>query len=103
MGLPVLADFHQQIARSFWAAFSILILVNIGLGGLIWITPQQSCTIATSQIQRELGSAYQAPLDCLASRLFRFVTDSAANPHASDLVLFENGKPLGPQHSLHTD
>src|SRR5580765_1278865 len=98
MGLQVLADFHQQIARSFWAAFSILILANIGLGGLIWITPQQSCAIATSRIQGELGSAYQAPLDCLASRVFRFVTDSAVNPQASDLVLYDNGQPLGPQH-----
>jgi hypothetical protein len=103
MGLRVLADYHQRIARSFWAAFSILILANIGLGGLIWITPQQSCAIATSRIQGELGSAYQAPLDCLASRVFRFVTDSAVNPQASDLVLYDNGQPLGPQHSLHAD
>ena len=29
--------------------------------------------------------------------------NSAAGPHASDLALYENGQPLGPQHSLHAD
>src|SRR5689334_7125651 len=87
-GFPVLADHYLRIARSFRAAFSILILANIGLAGLIWITPQQSCVIAPGHIRPELGHAYLATLDCLASRAYRFVTDSAAGPQASDLALY---------------
>src|SRR4249920_2751034 len=101
MGFRVLADYHLRATGSFWAAFSILILTNIGLGSLIWVTPRQSCAIPTSQISPELGLAYQATVDCYDGRIYRFVTDSGDMPYASDLELFENDRPLGPRHSLH--
>jgi hypothetical protein len=82
---------------------TILIVLNIGFCGLVWFTPNLSYSVVKSQIQPEIGKAYHATLGSDTSRIYRPRADSAAAAYSSNLMMFEDGRALGPAHSPHAD
>ncbi|MFB9265870.1 hypothetical protein ACFFWD_22390 [Bradyrhizobium erythrophlei] len=93
----------RPFGRLFPAAITTLVIANLGFCWLLWFTPNVSFAIPPNQIQLEIGKAYSASLGAGASRLYRPSTDSVASPSASRLALFEEGRTLGPAHSVHAD
>jgi hypothetical protein len=98
-----LSVYHLKISRLALAASIALLLGNLGFCALIWFAPKVSYAIPASQIQPEIGIAYSADLGSGEIRLYRPSTDTAASPSSSRLMLFEDGRALGPMHSLHAD
>src|SRR2546423_3071458 len=61
------------------------------------MTEEAAVTILARDIEPESGNCWIATIPELASG------DTASKPDGSQVQLFENGKPLGPAHALHTD
>ena len=59
---------------------------------------QISLVLDKGAIAPEQGQAYTYPTPQFADR-----SDDGKNPNRSGLVLLEDGKPLGPAHSVHQD
>ncbi len=51
----------------------------------------------------QLGLAYQVPLGLSVTWLHDLPVDTARRPVSSRLEMFEDGRPLGPPHSQHSD
>ncbi|MET4119768.1 hypothetical protein ABIB85_006269 [Bradyrhizobium sp. JR1.5] len=62
-----------------------------------------SFSIATNQIDPEIGKAYQTVPVAGTGRFYVRPTERAATPDASRLMLFESGRALGPRHSVRAD
>ncbi len=65
-------------------------------GAYRWLLPR-SGRIRTADIHAELGHCFIAPIGP------NYPGDGLENQPPSTLILFENGKPLGPAHTLHRD
>jgi hypothetical protein len=67
----------------------------------------QSAVLQPSAIQAQRGNAYLAPFNGIAGRAFLseliYPEDSMAWPNGSTLEFIENGRRLGPAHSLHSE
>ena len=101
VGMSAILDW--KIARSFLAACTFLIPANLGLICFLEFTPKISRAIAPSDIQSELGLAYQVSEGMAGSRLYRLVTDSGKAPISSNFELIEDDHPFGIAHSVHAD
>jgi len=89
----------------WWPILAGLLLVLHGaIGSFVWFTPRFTGSIASSAITPELGLAYSAPagLDKNIS-LYALPADTNETPRKSELKLLENGRTLGPPHSLHAE
>ncbi|MET3908971.1 hypothetical protein ABID59_003317 [Bradyrhizobium sp. S3.3.6] len=94
---------YLRVPRLLLPATVALIIVHLGLCGLLWFTPEASYSIAPSQIQPEIGQAYYADTEYGTGRVYRFSSDSPETPTASSLLVFEDGRAIGPPHSAHDD
>lgn len=99
----MLAKILLKRSRRFLPVSIVLLLVNVALCGFLWFTPDVQYSIANHEIRPELGKAYRAAPGCGPRRAYCLPTDSAGSPKSSNLLLFEDGRPLGPQHSLHAE
>ena len=89
--------------RSFFATSIALLLLNLVICCFLWLTPTVHYAIPNSAIAPVAGKAYQAPLNAGRRSLYSLPTDSAQSPASSNLRMFEDGRPVGPWHSLHAD
>jgi hypothetical protein len=102
-GLVYWAIIYMKLPRFFLTASISLILANLGLCLFFELTPDFSQVIAKSDIRTELGRAYQSPVNFGPKTGYRLPTDSVRGPTSSNLMVFEEGRALGPPHSLHSD
>jgi hypothetical protein len=94
---------YLKSPRAILTTCITLIAANLGLVCFLEFTPQVSKLIARSDIQPELGVAYQAPLGLAASRIYVLPTDTSEAPTSSRLTVYEDDRALSPPHSLHRD
>src|SRR5216684_1006722 len=84
--------------------FLVALLVNAGviLAGL-W-APTVRTSLDLKRFMLDEGSAFKVALNSwLPLKPFVVVSDTLEAPRASSLALLENGRPLGPPHSLHSE
>ena len=98
-----MARIFANFPRIFPVASVSLLLVNAALCCFLWFTPDVQYSIANSDIRPELGGAYQTTGSLGGQILYSLLTDSMRSPTSSNLVLFEDGRALGPPHSLHAE
>ena len=79
----------------------LLIAVHAAAVAFFLITPKSHQLLAPEAIKPEHGIAYVAPIYFPKHLLYQFCADASKKPTNSNLQLFENGRPLGPAHSLH--
>ena len=63
--------------------------------------PTLSAPVAVQSARHDGGFLYIAPVEPVRGRFYWLSSDWISRPDASRLHLFEDGKPLGPAHSLH--
>lgn len=89
--------------KLIWLFIFCIVGLNIaGLLSIFW-SPRVDVEIMRQGISAERGYAYTAPIQVEAQFPFEFASDSTADQQASTLRLVENGRPLGPAHSLHDE
>jgi hypothetical protein len=90
-----------QRSRLVFAAVAAL---NLVVGALYLAAPQVTERLDPRLVRPEAGHAWTTgePAHRLAFP-YRLRSDTMAAPRASDAVLLEDGKPLGPPHSVHDD
>jgi hypothetical protein len=98
-----LVRLYPRFRRPFLPALIALLLVNCALFGFLWFTPDVAYSVANSEVRPEAGSAYQATPELDKSRFYSLPTDSVGSPTSSNLQMFEDGRALGPSHSLHAE
>jgi hypothetical protein len=93
---------HLALRLFALAPSSPVLLLAAGILCLLpfLLTPTFHFTVASGSIKSETGNAYSAPVQ-IESYIFVARSDSNANPERSKLLLYENGKILGPAHTLH--
>ena len=64
-------------------------------------TPTINAPVAVQRARHDSGFLYIAPVTSARNRFYSLSSDSMSHPDASQLRLFEDGRPLGPAHSLH--
>src|SRR5262249_11107608 len=99
----ILVESLMKSPRMLLAACITLLAANLGAACFLEFTPRVSGVIARRDIQPELGLAYQVPIDLAVRRLYVVPTDTVETPTSSRLTLFEDGRALGPSHSVHGD
>lgn len=86
----------------------------LGSVGLIWVilciaaqlaSIRRTYILAPSKIRHEIGFAYEAPINSrpLGWPITTYEGDTLKSPYVSRLDLYEDGKPIGPAHTLHDD
>ncbi len=81
-----------------------LLVLHGVIGSFVWFTPRFATSIATSAMAPELDLAYSTPINSgQQNPLYELPTDTNETPRKSKLVLLENGRALGPSHSLHAE
>lgn len=91
-------------SRHFWTFIvAILAALHFVAGGLLSVTPDFKSAIASSNLTLDSGKAYVTNIKIGRWQLYAMPTDDNGAPTKSDLKLFEDGRPLGPAHSLHAD
>jgi hypothetical protein len=102
-GIGELAKIYPKFPQIFLVASISLLLVNGALCCFLWFTPNVQISIPNSEITPEAGAgrAYQAALDSWQRKPYFLPTDSVPSPTSSNLLLFEDGRALGPPHSAH--
>ncbi len=93
-------------SRTLWALMAailgaVLVLAQVGLLVLQAAAPEMGVTLRPADMAPDGGLAVVAPLD--ASPVFPFRLRSDDSPGDSSLVMYENGRVLGPAHVLHQD
>lgn len=85
----------QALLVTLIAAVAILTLATLVIP---W--GESDIVLDTARVRPESGHAYivEAPVE---QRFFAFRSDSANWPEQSDLLMLENGNPLGPAHARH--
>ena len=63
--------------------------------------PTVSAPLAVQSARHDGGFLYIAPVESIRGRFYWLSSDWDSRPEASRLHLFEDGKPLGPAHSVH--
>lgn len=84
------------------AALAVL-MVNCALCCFLWLTPDVQYSIANSEIRPEASGAYQTTLGFAQRVLYELPNDSVGSPTSSNLIMFEDGRALGPAHSPHAE
>ncbi len=82
---------------------AVVAILHLGVGLAIWLAPSIDSTIPSSTISAEQGAAYLAPISPSTRFPYTLRSDTGAAPTASRLLLFEEGKALGPAHVVHAD
>lgn len=87
-----------------WLAVVLLILGLGTIGASFSGFPTYTATLPTDAMEMNGGYAYQVkvPAPTGWQSMFTLPEDSGA-ANASKLQVFENGQPLGPAHTAHTD
>ena len=88
--------------RSLFATSITLLLLNLGVCGFLWLTPTVHYSIPNSEITPAAGRAYQATLK-LNLRYVYYLPADSDSPGSSNLLMFEDGRAIGPSHSIHAD
>jgi hypothetical protein len=85
------------------AASNSVVLFLLGLVCLapLLLSPAVRVTVAPGRVQPEIGKAHIAPMATAAYRLFTMPSDDGFSQARSRLILYEDGRPLGPAHSPH--
>jgi hypothetical protein len=80
-----------------------LVFLVVGLLCLVpgFLTPHLRASIEPGAMLPELGKAYFAPIPSVGYGLFVAGSDDPKSPRRSRLVLYENGREIGPAHALH--
>lgn len=88
--------------RTLQALLATLIAAVVILTIVILVIPwgESDIVLDTARVRLESGHAYIVEVSS-EQRFFAFHSDSASWPDKSDLLLLENGSPLGPAHALH--
>ena len=81
----------------------VIAILHLALGLAIWFAPSIDATIPSSTISAEQGAAYTAPIPPATRFPYSLPSDTSAAPKSSRLLLFEDGKALGPAHVVHAD
>ena len=79
----------------------LVVLLHAAVIGAVSFTPGFRASIASSSIAAEGGAAYIAAVHLDKGFPYVLPVDTMGAPYKSRLALFENGKLLGPSHSLH--
>ena len=82
---------------------AVVAILHLIVGFAIWLAPSVDSTIPSSTISAEQGAAYLAPISPSTRFPYTLRSDTGAAPTASRLLLFEEGKALGPAHVVHAD
>lgn len=80
-----------------------LLIVHLTVLAFLSYTPRITYTILNSTIVPEEGLAFSAPIPSSRNALYALQTDSVRSPFRSKLLLFDDGKPLGPAHVVHAE
>jgi hypothetical protein len=88
---------------SIVACLGLLVILHAAIGGLSWFAPRFASPLRSFEISRELGVAYVAPIHFNLGFPYVLPTDTNGATYNSELVLFENGRVLGPPHALHAE
>jgi hypothetical protein len=105
---PLLSVLLQLINRTFRNRSVILAFAGIAfsvaaaIGWLGFRAPTVSFVVDAALIQPELGWAHVVAVPD-PGLVYRLDGDLPGDPLGSDLVLLEDGRPLGPPHSQHAD
>lgn len=91
----------QPLWRHFCA--SLLVLAGLVTSVLATLGLLISFEIPSEGIRAQVGNAYTFDLAGQAPFPLVLLSDTEAAQSASNLILVENGNPLGPPHSVHTD
>jgi hypothetical protein len=90
--------------RSWWPiSIGLLLVLHAVIGSVAWFTPRFTDSIASSAITPELGLAYSAAVHFGKNSIYVLPADTNETPRDSELVLFEDGRALGPSHVLHAE
>lgn len=103
-----------ELASLLKAGFSLsprgkryLLLAALALNALLLVAhvsrPTVEFTLSPDKITAERGNAYTFPAPKLIGFPYELVGDSVGGSSLSPLVLYENGKPLGPAHAVHDE
>ena len=65
------------------------------------LAPTINAPVAVKSARHDGGFLYIAPVESVRGRFYWLSSDWMSRPDASRLHLFEDGRPLGPAHSLH--
>jgi hypothetical protein len=89
-----------------WANRSLTVVAALNLAAalLYLAAPQVTERLDPRLILPEAGHAWVSAEPATSARFpYRLPSDTMAAPRASDAVLLDDGKPLGPPHALHDD
>lgn len=91
-------------SRRAFVGFQIASLLVLGYWAMVEAWPwTYRAALPPASIHHEIGHAFVIDLPPPALPLTMVPADNISHPRASDLVLLESGRPLGPAHSLHAD
>ena len=96
---------RRYARRGQWTSISLALLTCVLIAGMAaWsaLGIYRSAELARSSMQQQEQNRYVAP-GPKASWFLRIPSDGVDRPRRSRLVVKEDGKPLGPAHSLHAD
>ena len=92
-------------SRGGWMSISLALLscvLMVGMAAWSVLGLHRSAELARNSMQQQEQNRYVAP-GPKASWFLRIPSDGVDKPRRSRLVVKEDGKPLGPAHSLHAD
>ncbi len=92
---------RAAIALRFFAVLGLLLGLALIFAELF--APTLSIRFDATQVRHEDSFAYVVPVRVRSHLLFQLRSDYTDKPSASTLRLLEEGKPLGPAHSAHTN
>jgi hypothetical protein len=95
---PAIANFVRSRRLIFGV---LLVILHVAAIAAVWFTPGFKASIASPSIAAEQGAAYVAAVPFGRGFPYALPGDSTGAPSRSSVALFEDGKPLGPSHSLH--
>lgn len=100
--LPPALTFRSQGA---WLAVTGIVLFMLHIGWMILVAhpPSLSYVLPNSTVAPESGFAFVVPIPSQMRTGYMLPTDTNERPDGSWLTVFEDGRPLGPAHSLHSD
>jgi hypothetical protein len=96
--VTAIADFVRR-----WRTLlvAMLVLLHAAVIAMIWFAPTFKTSIASSSIAAETGTAYIVQVPFGKAFPYALPADGMTAPDRSKLVLFEDGRALGPAHSPH--
>jgi hypothetical protein len=90
-------------ARLWPALLVVLVPLHLAWVAATLLAPRFEAVIPSQDITHDSGQGYWASVNFDGAGLYVLPKDTPTGPLASRLTLFENGRKLGPPHSLHAD